>query len=60
MYSLQGFEGIFLFETRKSDRKHRVAGMRHKTAVPPGVTCRWLRMARLEGSESQETESGHA
>jgi len=29
MHSLQGFEGIFLFETRKSDRKHGVAGMRH-------------------------------
>jgi len=29
MYSLQGFEGNFLFETRKSDSKHRVAGKRH-------------------------------
>ena len=33
MYSLQGFEGIFLFETRKSDRKHGVAGMRHVGGV---------------------------
>ena len=29
MHSLQGFEGIFLFEIGKSDRKHGVAGMRH-------------------------------
>ena len=33
MHSLQGFEGIFLFETRKSDRKHGVAGMRHVGGV---------------------------
>ena len=33
MYSLQGFEGGFLVWIEKSDRKHRVAGMRQVGGV---------------------------
>lgn len=47
MYNLQGIEGIFLFEARKTDSLQGLGGMRHVGGIRIRA-CRTTQMGNLE------------